>query len=203
MILIRRTIAVGALLWAVLASGARAQGNVGLSGNVGVGASIGLVDDISADFSSGSFKHSDVNGWVDYRFEKSSLLRLTFGSMRIAQTHSQSTVETPDGPVEVPLIKERVGYVTVGASYLFWEGWFSSGIFGGIGGYRVTPDEVPPPYTAFADQKQTVFGWHFGTEAIFRVYKSSGIVLRLTYHNVSATPHRQFLNANTGAVVRF
>ncbi|HEY1251946.1 MAG TPA: hypothetical protein VGH97_12210 [Thermoanaerobaculia bacterium] len=201
--MIRRTIAVGALLWAVLASGARAQGNVGLSGNVGVGASIGLVDDISADFSSGSFKHSDVNGWVDYRFEKSSLLRLTFGSMRIAQTHSQSTVETPDGPVEVPLIKERVGYVTVGASYLFWEGWFSSGIFGGIGGYRVTPDEVPPPYTAFADQKQTVFGWHFGTEAIFRVYKSSGIVLRLTYHNVSATPHRQFLNANTGAVVRF
>ena len=42
-----------------------------------------------------------------------------------------------------------------------------------------------------------------GTEAIFRVYQNAGIVLRLTYHNVSATPHRQFLNANTGAVIRF
>jgi hypothetical protein len=194
---------IGALLWAALATGAHAQGNLGMSGNVGIGASVGLVDDITTDFSSGSFKHSDVNGWIDYRFEKSSLLRLTFGSMRIAQTQSESTVDTPSGPLGIPLIKERVGYLTVGASYLFWEGWFSSGLFGGIGGYRITPDEVPPLYAPFADQKQTVFGWHFGAEAIFRIYKSAGIVLTLTYHNVSATPHRQFLNANTGAVIRF
>lgn len=198
--MIRRTLAIGALLWAALTCGAHAQNR---AQNIGVGATVGLVDDITTDFSSGSFKHSDVNGWVDYRFEKSSLLRLTFGSMRIAQTHSESTVDTPDGPVAVPLIKERVGYVTVGASYLFWEGWFTSGIFGGIGGYHFKPDEVSPPFTEFADQKQTVFGWHFGTEAIFRVYSSAGIVLRLTYHNVSATPHRQFLNANTGVVIRF
>ena len=198
--MIRRTLAIGALLWAALTCGAHAQNR---AQNIGVGATVGLVDDITTDFSSGSFKHSDVNGWVDYRFEKSSLLRLTFGSMRIAQTHSESTVDTPDGPVAVPLIKERVGYVTVGASYLFWEGWFTPGIFGGIGGYHFKPDEVSPPFTEFADQKQTVFGWHFGTEAIFRVYSSAGIVLRLTYHNVSATPHRQFLNANTGVVIRF
>ena len=119
------------------------------------------------------------------------------------QTHSESAVDTPGGSVAVPLIKERVGYITVGASYLFWEGWFTSGIFCGIGGYHISPDAVPPPFTEFADQKQTVFGWHFGTEAIFRVFRNTGIVLRLTYHNVSATPHRQFLNANTGAVIRF
>ena len=76
-------------------------------------------------------------------------------------------------------------------------------VFGGIGGYKIDPDTVAPPYAAFADQKETAFGWHFGTEAIFRVYKSAGIVLRATYHNVSATPHRQFINANVGAVVRF
>lgn len=198
--MIRRTLAIGAMSWAALACGVRAQN---ASQNIGVGATVGLVDDISADFSSGSFKHSDVNGWVDYRFEKASLLRVTFGSMRIGQTHSESTVDTPDGPVAVPLIKERVGYVTVGASYLFWEGWFTSGLFGGIGGYHIKPDAVAPPFTQFADQKQTVFGWHFGAEAIFRVYRNAGIVLRLTYHNVSATPHRQFLNANTGAVIRF
>ncbi|HEY4229127.1 MAG TPA: hypothetical protein VGO79_03085, partial [Thermoanaerobaculia bacterium] len=63
--------------------------------------------------------------------------------------------------------------------------------------------EVAPPFTEFADQKQTVFGWHFGADATFRVFRNAGIVLRLTYHNVSATPHRQFLNANTGAVIRF
>ena len=159
--MIRRTLAIGAVLWAGLACGAYAQN---ANANVGVGASVGLVDDITTDFSSGSFKHSSV---------------------------------------AVPLIKERVGYITVGASYLFWEGWFTSGIFGGIGGYHISPDAVPPPFTEFADQKQTVFGWHFGTEAIFRVFRNTGIVLRLTYHNVSATPHRQFLNANTGAVIRF
>jgi hypothetical protein len=35
------------------------------------------------------------------------------------------------------------------------------------------------------------------------VTKSVGIDLRLTYHNVSAHPHRQFVAAEMGATWRF
>ena len=33
--------------------------------------------------------------------------------------------------------------------------------------------------------------------------KNLGIVLRLTYHNISASPRRQFFNADAGFVGRF
>lgn len=194
--MIRKTILAGAIAWAALAAAARAQ-------SFGVGGSVGLVNDISVDPQFDKFNHSEVTGWIDYRFEKNSLLRVTYGSMRTKQTHSEATVDTPDGPLAVPRIKERVGYVTIGASYLFSEGFFTSGLFGGIGGYGIHPDTVPPPYDVVADRKETVFGWHFGSEAIFRAYKNVSIALRLTYHNVAAHPHRQFVNADTGLVVRF
>jgi hypothetical protein len=100
-------------------------------------------------------------------------------------------------------MKEQVGYITVGASYYFLETYFDSGIFGGIGGYTIRPEAAPPGFGAYADRKETVFGWHLGTEAVFRVYKNAGLVLRLTYHNISAHPHRQFLNADIGVQARF
>ena len=194
--MIRKTLFVGAILWAVIVPLAQAQ-------TFGVGGSVGIVNDGSVDWTLDGFKRSEVTGWFDYRFEKSSLLRFTYGSMRIKQTHSEETIVTPDGSVTVPKMKERVGYVTIGVSYLFWEGFFTSGILAGIGGYGIRPDTVTPDVAAYADRKETVFGWHIGSEAVFRVYKNLGIVGRLTYHNVSAHPHRQLLNADAGLVARF
>jgi hypothetical protein len=199
--LIRKAFLTAAIVCTALA--ARLQAQPRDINAFGVGASVGLVNDISVNQQFDGFHHSEVTGWLDYRFEKNSLLRVTYGNMRTKQTHSEETVDTPNGPLAMPLIKERVGYVTVGVSYLFDEGFFKAGFVGGIGGYGITPDTVAPPYDAFADRKETVFGWHFGSEAIFRAYKNVGIVLRLTYHNVAAHPHRQFVNADTGLVVRF
>jgi hypothetical protein len=192
--LIRKALWMTAFLSAALASRAHAQA-------VGVGASFGWVNDVSHDF--GSFDPSDVNGWIDYRFEKSALLRLTFGSMRTGQANSEKTVELPDGPLAVPEIRERVNYLTLGTSYLYVEGFFTSGVFGGIGGYHLKPDSVAPPFDAVADQKETVFGWHFGAEAFFRTFRNVSLVARVTYHNVSAHPHRQWVNVNGGIVARF
>lgn len=193
--LIRKILLTAALLGA-LAPLARAQ-------TFAVGGSWGLVNDATEEFSLNRFKPSVVTGWLDYRFEKNSLLRLSYGSMWTRQTHSEESVDTPGGPLAIPELKERVGYVTIGASYLFSEGFFTSGIFGGIGGYGIHPDTVEPAFEEFADRKETVFGWHLGSEAIFRAYNNVGIVVRLTYHNVSAHPHRQFLNTDAGVVVRF
>jgi hypothetical protein len=196
--LIRKTLLTVVFVCVAAAAAAQTTGDINA---FGVGASFGWVNDVSHDF--GSFDPSDVNGWIDYRFEKRSLLRLTFGSMHTGQANSEKTVETPDGTLAVPEIKERVNYLTIGTSYLFAEGWFTSGVFGGIGGYHLKPDTVAPPFDAVADQKETVFGWHFGAEAFFRAFKNVAIVARATYHNVSAHPHRQWVNLTGGVVARF
>ncbi|MFY9552759.1 MAG: outer membrane beta-barrel protein [Thermoanaerobaculia bacterium] len=169
----------------------------------GVGAAVGLVNDISGTATLDGFKHSEVNGWVDYKMEESTLLRLTYGSMRTTQTNSGSVVTTPDGPAMIPLIKERVDYGTVGVSYLFWEGFFTSGVFAGIGGYGIRPDAVPADIEPHADRDETVFGWHAGLDGDFRLIKHLSLVLRFTYHNVSAHPHRQWVTANTGLMAKF
>jgi hypothetical protein len=193
---------VGAILLAGLAPSARAQ-------VFGVGGSVGLVNDVGDEFTLNGFKHSEVTGWVDYRFEKSSLLRLTYGSVRTRQSHG-ATINTfepggtgePSVPVTRPL-KERVEYLSLGVSYLIWEGFFTSGLFAGVGGYHIRPDGVPTDFTGLTDRKETVVGWHAGSEAMFRIYKNLSLVGRLTYHNVSAHPHRQWVNVDAGVAARF
>ena len=111
------------------------------------------------------------------------------------QVSNRATVPVPDEPDT--LLKERISYYTLGATYLFSDGFFTSGLLGGIGGYHVKPDAPGPDLT------ETVFGWHAGSEAIFQVYKNFSLVVRLTYHNVSAHPHRQFVNFDGGLVARF
>jgi hypothetical protein len=168
-----------------------------------VGGTFGWVNDATVDFGFDGFKPSEVTAWVDYRFERYSLLRVTYGNMWTRQTYSEKTVDTSEGPLAVPEMKEQVGYFTIGASYIFLESFFDSGVFGGIGGYGIRPDTPPPGFAEFADRDETVFGWHFGSEAFFSVHKNVGLVVRLTYHNVSAHPHRQFLNADIGITARF
>lgn len=193
---------IGAILLAALAPSARAQ-------VFGVGGAVGLVNDVGDEFTLDGFKHSEFTGWLDYRFEKRSLLRLTYGSMRTRQSHAATiTVFEPVGPgdamtpVTRPL-KERVEYLTVGVSYLLWEGFFTSGLFAGVGGYHFRPDLVPPDFTGLVDRKETVVGWHAGSEAVFRIYKNFSVVGRLTYHSVSAHPHRQWVNLDAGIAARF
>lgn len=194
-----KNLLIGAILLAALAPSARAQA-------FGAGGSVGLVNDVGDEFTLDGFKHSEVAGWVDYRFEKSALLRLTYGSMRTRQSHAASITVPGTGDPTIPVtrpLKERVEYLTIGASYLLWEGFFTSGLFAGIGGYHIRPDAVPPDFTGTVDRKETVVGWHAGSEAVFRIYKNVSLVGRLTYHNVSAHPHRQWVNVDGGVAARF
>jgi hypothetical protein len=198
----KKTLLVSAAIAALaLPAGAQAFGGQ----TFGLGGSVGLVDNVGNGVTDG-FKHSEVTGWLDYQFEKAALLRLTFGSMRTQQTNAGQTVSAPGGGlITVPdQFKERINYATVGVSYLWFEGFFTSGLIGGIGAYHFIPDTLPPEYAAYADQNGTFFGFHLGTEAIFRVFKNTFIVGRLTYHQILAQPKtRQFLNADVGAEFRF
>ena len=168
-----------------------------------VGGSAGIVNDVSSDVEFSGFKWGEATGWFEYKFEESAVLRLTYGSMWTQQSRSGATVATPDGSLTLPELDERVGYGIVSVSYLLWEGFFTSGLFAGIGGYGIRPDAVPEVAQPYADRDETVFGWHAGADGEFRVWKNVSLVIRLTYHNISAHPHRQFVNADGGVVARF
>jgi hypothetical protein len=189
----------GLLAWlalAALASPARAQ-------MYGIGGTYGSVNDVTNTFTLSGFKPSEWTVFFDYRMEQAALLRLTFGSMWTQQALVGQTVNTPQGPVFVPTAKEHVNYITVDASYLYGEGFYTGGIFGGIGGYQYNPEAMPPGYEAFQDPSQKYFGFNLGVDGEFRVAKNFGIVLRLTYHYLFADPRRQFFNADAGIVGRF
>ena len=169
----------------------------------GIGGAVGIVNDVSSDATFSGFDWGEANGWFEYRMEESTVLRLTYGSMWTQQSRSGAVVTTPDGTVTLPELDENVNYGIVSVSYLFWEGFFTSGLFAGIGGYGIRPDPVPPDAEPYADEDETVFGWHAGADGEFQVHKQLGVLLRFTYHNVSAHPHRQFVNADAGLVFRF
>jgi hypothetical protein len=165
----------------------------------GIGATYGSVNDISHSFSLEGFKPSEYTVFFDYRMERSTLLRLTYGSMWTQQALVGQTVNG----VFVPTAKEHVNYITADASYLFGQDFYTGGIFGGIGGYEYRPDPMPPGFEAYQDPSKKYFGFNLGVDGEFRVTKHVGIVLRLTYHNISADPRRQFFNADAGLVGRF
>ena len=174
-----------------------------LAGDWTVGASIGLVNDVERSFRLDDFHPRDGNGWVDFQLEDRVLLRGTAGSMKVNGDNAGQTVVVGGSPVVLPDLRTRIDYVTVGVSYQFWEGDYTSGVFGGIGGYKINPDPVDEEITNFRDRNETVLGWHFGVDGDLRVVSRLSIVGRITYHYVVSESKRSLLSANAGAVFRF
>ena len=178
------------------ASAARAQ-------SWGVGAQAGVVSDIGHSFHLDTFHNADYAAWFEYRLEDHVQLRGTFGSLKIPGAQSGATISSGGSTVTLPEFKTRMDYITVGTSYEFWEGDYTSGIFGGIGGYKVRPESVPPEFQSYADPSQTAFGFHYGADASFRIVSRLSLVLRLTYHNVRSDTVRDILSAGGGLIYRF
>ena len=136
--------------------------------------------------------------------EERALLRGTFGSKKAKGDNAGQTVQVNGEDVVLPDLKVRIDYATVGVSYQFWEGDYTSGLFGGIGGYKVNPDPAPSAaITNFRDRNETVFGWHVGVDGDLRVLSRLSIVGRLTFHQIYSQSRRALLTANAGAVFRF
>lgn len=169
-----------------------------------VGASIGLTNDIERHFRLDEFHPRDGNAWVDFRLEQRILLRGAFGSMKAKGDNAGQVVRVSGEDVVLPDLKVRIDYATVGVSYLFWEGDYTSGLFAGIGGYKVNPDPAPSlAITNFRDARETVFGWHVGVDGDLRVLSRLSLVGRLTFHQIYSESRRSLLTANAGAVFRF
>ena len=169
----------------------------------GVGASVGLVNDVERRFRLDEFDPTDANAWVDFRLEEHVILRGTFGRMKTTGDNAGRVVELDGEDVVLPDLDVRIDYATVGVSYQFWEGDYTSGIFGGIGGYKVNPEPTPVDITNLRDLHETVFGWHLGVDGDLRVLSRLSLVGRITFHKIRSESGRSLLTANAGAVFRF
>ena len=185
--------AVAGVLFATLA---RAQ-------DWGVGAAVGLAADVERHFRLDEFERHDGQAWVDYSLEDRVLLRATAGSLKVKGDRAGTTGTVGTSQVLLPDLTSRIDYVTLGVSYEFVEGDYTSGLFGGIGGYRVDPDPVASELRSFRDPKETVWGFHLGVDGDLRVLARLSIVGRLTYHNVRSATRRSIVTASAGAVYRF
>jgi hypothetical protein len=169
----------------------------------GVGASLGLVNDVERRFRLDEFDPRDATAWVDFRLEEQVILRGTFGSLKTSGDNAGRVVEIEGADVVLPQLEVRIDYATVGASYQFWEGDYTSGIFGGIGGYKVNPEPTPEDIADLRDFHETVFGWHLGLDGDVRVLARLSLVGRITFHKIRSESGRSLLTANAGAVFRF
>jgi hypothetical protein len=193
---IRKSVGIAVMLLGILTAPAVAE-------DWAIGASLGLANDVERSFRLDEFHPREGNAWVDFRLEDRVVLRGTAGSMKVNGDRAGERVVVGGSAIVLPDLRTRIDYVTVGVSYQFWEGDYTSGIFGGIGGYKINPDPSPEDITNFRDRNETVLGWHFGVDGDLRVLSRLSIVGRLTYHYVVSESKRSLLTANAGAVFRF
>ena len=176
-----------------------------LAQTLGVGATIGVVNDISHKFEVGEFHPRDYNGWFDWEVQEKVIFRATLGRLEMKGLNAGQVVTPPSSPssVTLPDLTNHVDYGTLGVSYEFFEGTFTSGLFAGIGGYKIIPDDVDELIANYRDPHETVFGWHAGVDGGVQIFSRLSLMLRVTYHNLRATSTRQLLTANAGLMYRF
>lgn len=168
-----------------------------------MGATVGVVNDVEDRFRLDGFDPSDAQVWVDYRLDDNVLLRATGGSIQVKGDNAGEAAVVGSSPIVLPDLETRIDYGTVGVSYEFREGAWTSGLFGGIGAYKINPDPAPASIANFRDRNETVFGWHAGADADLRVLTRLSIVARLTFHRVLSRSGRSLLSAGAGALYRF
>lgn len=170
----------------------------------GVGASVGLVNSVDNGFHLDSFDTRDRNVWVEYRADDDIAVRATFGTLRVNGFNAGNSVTTGTSTAVLPNLRDRVNYFTCSVSYIINERGWDSGLFAGVGGYRVDPDaESNPAFAAYRDQAQTVWGFHVGVDADFQIWRQISLVTRVTFHVPETHPSRQILTANAGLNYRF
>lgn len=170
-----------------------------------IGFAYGIVTDVEDDLRLDEFDPRDVTGWVEYRLENQVRLRGAFGSMKAdGDAAGEQAALVPGAPPStLPELRARIDYATIGVAYQFWEGNYTSGLFGGIGGYKVNPDPAPPGLANFRDRHETVFGWHLGVDADVRILSRVSLIGRLTYHKIRSETGRSLLSATAGMLYRF
>jgi len=169
----------------------------------GIGASYGWYNDVEHGFHMGGFHSPEWEGWVGARLGEDIVVRLTYGSMRVAGDNVGQIVDAPSGPTVMPPYLDRVQFVSVDASYLLSTGPLTSGLFAGIGGYGIRPEEVSPELNPLRDQREKVLGLRFGVDGDLHIYRGVSLVGRLTYHAIFSDTKRSLIVTSVGTAFHF
>jgi hypothetical protein len=169
----------------------------------GIGAAYGWFNDLEHNFRLDKFHSPNWEAWVETRLAPDVFVRLTYGDMKLHGDNVGRSVVINGAPVRIPDYRDHVRYVTLGASYLFVEGPFTTALVAGVGGYAVRPESISPVLDRFRDNRERVFGVHVGAEGDLKVYRGLGVNAKLTYHAIFSETRRSILVASTGLTYRF
>ena len=173
----------------------------GLAQDWSVGAAYGAINDVERTFRLDGFHPRDVSAWVDYRMEPHVLLRASYVNIRTTGDNAGRTDLPGQPPEPLPGLHVRIDAITLGVSYTAFEGFYKSGFFAGIGGYRIRPEATALKFETFRDRKETVFGFHVGVDGDFQIVKRVSAVGRLTFHGILSQSTRWLLVASAGIAV--
>ena len=125
-----------------------------------VGGGGGAIADVGTNVVDNGFSH-----FGGYGFFEVSLERYGSQSQVLLQARGQF-VTLPGGAPGAPDIRVNSGLAIV--TYRFREEWWEAGVLGGLGVLDVSPN-APGTDQVAADPAQTVFGWCFGVQSLFRI----------------------------------
>ena len=169
----------------------------------GFGATVGLANTVDHEFRLQNFDTHDANVWAQYQLEEDVLLRGTLGSMKVRGHNAGQPGVVFGNVVTLPDLPDRIDYATLSVAYEFHESGWNTGLFGGVGGYRVRPEAAAAGFAAYSDRRETVWGLHLGVDSDFQIWRRLSGIGRITYHIPQTKPHRQILTANLGLLYRF
>lgn len=88
----------------------------------------------------------------------------------------------------------EVQHLTANVEYRFSEPWGSTGLVGGLGFYRLSPED---------EDSESSFGFNGGVTADFPLSRRYGVILDATYHFAGGELQQRFLTASAGLRVSF
>ena len=169
----------------------------------GIGATYGWVNDVTHDWALDGFHNYAWEAWFESKLEDNVVTRLNVGALQVAGSNVGQPIGAGAPLPVMPSYNDQIGYVTVDVSYLLLKGPVTSGLFAGIGGYKLTPKDVPAGFQPYEDPRQTVFGWNAGVDGSVHLYRGLALVGRVTFHDVMTESRRYLLVASVGAMYRF
>lgn len=148
------------ILVALIVAGAFVPARTASAQAFGVGGGGSLAADLGSDVVDNSFKN-----WGGFVFGELSLGRPEVRQDGVFQLRLSYT-SLPGGAQDAPSLDVWSGLGLV--YYRFRDTWWEVGFFGGVGLFRVLPKSLLPGQVP-ADPTQTVVGFAFGTQTVFRV----------------------------------
>lgn len=167
---------------AALPGAARAQElytySVGVMGGLG-----GSPDPDRGD----GFDNTGLQVNLDLVTEPRTHLGLRLGRLSLDSSDSFGSLTSAD-----------LSYLTLGGEYRFNEGWYESGVYLALGGYRLEGDR-PPGRT----RRDTALGAAVGFTGELQVMRRLGVLVELSAHYADLDEAQIFGMAHAGVVVHF